>query len=106
MAGNTYEMVLDTIDAKLTDNAKSWYAGFGPKQTALVYKDEEVDPLRYIPMGSKDDGYGSLLKSVEMASRGGYGGKWLRTGFQHSFRIVVGPDLLKERGIKLPKRGK
>ena len=100
MAGNTYEMVLDTLDAKLL-------AGFGKNQTALIYKDEEVDPLRYIPTDPANDGKeGGLLKTVEMASRGGDGGKWHRTGIQNSFRIVVGPDLLKERGIKLPKRGK
>lgn len=103
MAGNTCEMVLDTLDAKLLDT-KVWYAGFGPNQTALVYKDEEVDPLRYIPTNPADDGKGSgLLKTVEMASRGGDGGKWKRTGFQNSFRIAVGPDLVAE---KMAKNGK
>ena len=107
MAGNTFEMVLDTLDTTLLDT-KTWYAGaFGPNQTALVYKDEEVDPLRYIPTNPADDGKGlGLGKTVEMASRGGAGGKWKRTGIQNSFRIVVGPDLLKERGIKLPNLGK
>jgi len=99
MAGNTAEMVLDTIDATLLDT-KSWYAGFGPKQTALVYKDEEVDPLRYIPADPTNKDF---FKKVEMASRGGDGGKWRRTGIQHSFRVVVGPDLVAE---KMAKNGK
>ena len=93
-------MVLDTIDATLLDT-KSWYAGFGPKQTALVYKDEEVDPLRYIPADPTNNT--DFFKKVEMASRGGDGGKWHRTGIQHSFRVVVGPDLVAE---KMAKNGK
>ena len=57
--------------------------------------------LRYMPMGSgnKDSGI-----KVEMASRGGAGGKWRRTGFQHSFRIVVGPDLVSEWMAKNGKK--
>ena len=91
MAGNTAEMVLDTLDRKLIDQKDG--RGFGPKQTALVYEDEETDPLRCFSVDDSDDEGGGLVRSA----RGGNGGKWRRTGCPNTFRLVVGPDLVTEK---------
>lgn len=104
MLGNGREFVLDTLD-------NTGWSGKSPSdglvgKGLLLYKESETDPLRFVPdakkwkpliRGSKDkvSWYGKC--------RGASGWSF---GMGTTFRLVIGPDLLKERGIKLPNLGK
>ncbi len=91
MAGNTFEMMLDTIDRNLCDAGTAW-PPWGKSQTALLYEDDEIDPVKMASPDTKEDKRVNLI-------RGGDLGKWKkRYGFICSgVRIVVGPDLVAEK---------
>ena len=77
MAGNLDERTIDFVeDSHLSD----------PNQAALIYEDEEIDPIRP----------GTEQRPLNIA-RGGNMGKWGKRTGGCSVRLVVGPDLQKEK---------
>jgi formylglycine-generating enzyme required for sulfatase activity len=123
MLGNGCHYVLDTISGEYCSHGCR-YGGIGWEHRnahKCGYKEREIDPLRlYIPKDKKirawhlmRGGQYSMDKSLgpriyhRMAECG-------EVNLQNrpdrpriwTFRVVVGPDLLKERGIKLPNHGK
>ncbi len=104
MLGNGREFVLDTLD-------NTGWSGKAPAdglvgKGLLLYKESETDPLRFVPDAKK---WKPLIRgSKDKVSwyekcRGASGWSF---GMGTTFRLVIGPDLLKERGIKLPNLGK
>ena len=83
MAGNSPERMLDIVDDAACN---SGWAFDNKTQTALVYADEEVDPLRM----------SSAAKTATVA-RDGDMGKWYKRKGGISCRLVVGPDLVAEK---------
>ena len=101
MLGNGGHALLDTC--QIDNFKKRWgrnehvdLAG------AFFYKEKEIDPLHYAPSNaSRPCSCYIFGRHDKIASQIGRGVE------QHaSFRLVIGPDLLKERGIKLPNLGK
>ena len=101
MVGNIGEMMLDVIDA----NAVNCRSVGDENQKALWYDGFEVDPLRLFEGNSAS----YLVRNGHQWSS-----VWNRDPFSKhqsyevhgvAFRIVLGPDLLKEKGIKF-KPGK
>ena len=108
MLGNGREFVLDTVD-------NSAWKGTAPVgdllgKGVLIYKKAETDPLRFADAVDVNL-WGPLLRGTPPAINGGWCEKrrcrsFKRFGTGATFRLVIGPDLLKERGIKLPDLGK
>ena len=87
MAGNTPELMLDSFDH---DRFAHGWAFDNDKQTALIYEDEEVDPLRIAPASAK--------RTNHILRGGDIGKKWKRQSTPaNSMRLVVGPDLIAEK---------
>ena len=96
MVGNHAEMMLDVIDAN-TLNCRS--VG-DENQKALRYGVCEVDPIRWFEGSSAS----CLVRNGHQWSA-----SWNEAPFskhqngadhEDAFRIVLGPDLLKEKGVK------
>ena len=115
MLGNGCEFVLDTVFVSAARNKEDG----GANQTLdeiVVYEKEETDPLRTVGAAKPKAGelvYALLRGSTEW--RLVHDAKWFWKSRRkvdkgdvkaHTFRLVIGPDLLKERGIKLPKLDK
>ena len=115
MLGNGCEFVLDTVFVSAARNKEDG----GENQTLdeiVVYEKEETDPLRTVGAAKPKAGelvYALLRGSTEW--RLVHDAKWFWKSRRkvdkgdmkaHTFRLVIGPDLLKERGIKLPKLDK
>ena len=86
MAGNWNERMCDLLDVrKLNEQGDPWKGLDNATQTALVYADEETDPIRVF--------HGQKMSNV---SRGGSDGKWTKKLGGITVRLVVGPDLRRE----------
>ncbi len=102
MLGNGREFVLDTLDNS------GWTGKYQTDDLVgkgvLIYKESETDPLRFVANAKT---WRPLIRSCNRPWYGKCRGpsKW-RYGMATTFRLVIGPDLLKERGIKLPNLGK
>ena len=104
MLGNGREFVLDTLD-------NTGWSGKLPSDVLvgkglLLYKETETDPLRFVPDAKK---WRPLIRGTD--SKGAWydkcrGASGWKSGMGTTFRLVIGPDLLKERGIKMPDLGK
>ena len=99
MLSNGHEFVLDTLDNSKWTGAYQYDELTG--KGVLLYKESETDPLRFVadaktwrPLLRGEKGKGSWYGKCRGAS------DW-RHGMGVTFRLVIGPDLLKERGIKL-----
>ena len=104
MLSNGREFVLDTVDNS------GWTGKYQVDDLTgkgvLLYKESETDPLRFVadiktwrPLIRGTAAQGAWFEKCRGASG------W-RFGMGTTFRLVIGPDLLKERGIKLPNLGK
>ena len=109
MLGNGVELLLDMV--QIDNFAKRWGRNEHTDLYGLIkYKAEEVDPLRMVP--SNDSCPCCLVRRKSKASHGDplfdkmankvYGG----VEIYNTFHVVIGPDLMRERGIKLPNLGK
>ena len=105
MLSNGGEFVLDTVDDS------GWTGEYHHDDLkgkgVLLYKESETDPLRFV---ANVKTWRPLIRGGKTV-RGSWYGKLrgkssVRFGMATTFRLVIGPDLLKERGIKLPKLGK
>ena len=109
MLGNGHEMMLDTFDRNLIDDDGSILAPKNVGQKAIVYHAEEMDPLRYCNQSKE---------SANFILRGSYWSSWdahpyAKRGMtidfrwnRNTFRLCIGPDLMKEKGYKFkpPKK--
>ena len=105
MLSNGFEFVLDTVDDS------GWTANIPLESLTgkgiLHYKESETDPLRFVAnvktwrplIRGADNCQGAWYAKLRGKPRVGF-------GMKTTFRLVIGPDLLKERGIKLPNLGK
>ena len=84
------ETVLDTVSASVQSDF------FRKDRSEYFFKDEDSDPLNYA--GERKIHAIMLNDGPKMHSATGHP--------KILFRLVIGPDLLKERGIKLPDLGK
>ena len=102
MLGNHPEFVLDTVDN--SNWTGRWHADELIGKNVLLYKESETDPLRFVANATK------LTQLYPLRRDGWYSKNRAkpnpRFGMGTTFRLVIGPDLLKERGIKLPKSDK
>ena len=127
MLGNGCHYVLDTINGKYCSHGCR-YGGIGWKHRnahKCGYKESETDPLRwYVPTDEKTGAWhlmrgGKYSMEYSMDGREGPHVYHRMASFGEinlqnrpdrpriwTFRVVIGPDLLKERDIKLPKLGK
>jgi formylglycine-generating enzyme required for sulfatase activity len=105
MLGNGREFVFDTLD-------DSGWPGKGTSDELvgkgiLLYKESETDPLRFVADRKK---WHPLIRGTDVTKGAWYakcrGAPYPRFGMKTTFRLVIGPDLLKERGIKMPDIGK
>ena len=107
MLSNGREFVLDTVEDTVSDKGNSGVECTGN----LIYERVETDPLRFC-LDAKTQAAimrgGDNLRSPFVGTW--FGKAMMRTahkpGKSTTFRLVIGPDLLKERGIKLPDLGK
>ena len=109
MLGNGVELLLDTV--QIDNFEKRWGRNEHINLHGLLkYKAEETDPLRMVSSNplcpcclvrrkSKASHGNPLFDKMAHKVPG-----WVE--IYSTFRVVIGPDLLKERGIKLPKLGK
>ena len=115
MLGNGCEFVLDTVAVSKARDKED--GGDNPTLDQIIlYENGETDPLRMVgsdKLKIDESIYAILRGSTEW--RVLHDAKWFwksRTKVDkgnikaHTFRLVIGPDLLKERGIKLPDLGK
>ena len=109
MLGNGVELLLDTV--QIDDFKKRWGRNEHVDLYGIFkYKADEVDPLRMV--SGKASCPCCVVRRKSKASLGNpladkmvnkvHGG----VEKYSTFRLVIGPDLLKERGIKLPDLGK
>ena len=109
MLGNGVELLLDMV--QIDNFKKRWSRNEHTDLYGLLrYKAEEVDPLRMV--SGKASCPCCFVRRKSKASHGDplfdkmvnnvYGG----VEIYNTFRVVIGPDLLKERGTKLPGHGK
>ncbi len=118
MLGNGCHYVLDTISGEYIHHGACF--GSVEKKLKWGYKESEADPLRlYVPKDNKTKAHHLMrgaryvwwdrhvphgpnvyYRQVECGLNR-YAGPRMWT-----FRVVIAPDLLKERGIKLPNLGK
>ena len=93
-AGGGFETVLDTVS---TEECSGDF--FEEGRLGYFFTDSEVDPLHYAGQPN--------FKRVHVLLLGPR--QKLHSAFNHPktvFRLAIAPDLLKERGIKLPDLGK
>ena len=109
MLGNGVELLLDMV--QIDNFEKRWGRNEQTDLYGLIkYKPEEVDPLRMVSSNASCPC--CLVRRKSKASHGDplfdkmankvYGG----VEIYNTFRVVIGPDLMRERGIKLPKLDK
>ena len=104
MLGNGREFVLDTLD-NTGWTGKYQYDELTGKGV-LLYKESETDPLRFV---ANPKTWRPLIRGGKARAswyEKGRGAAGWAFGMGTTFRLVIGPDLLKERGIKLPDLGK
>lgn len=111
MLGNGFELTLDTFDSDLVNNpAEPFNRGVNDNQAALVYAEKEIDPLRFFNR-VQASAYciirGSAYNHMEVWLHAKVGRALHDTGgiFPATFRLCIGPDLMKEKGYSF-KPGK
>jgi len=100
MLSNGREFVLDTVNnLRWTGGHGMYYNDYLGGKGILLYKESETDPFRFVLNSSCPLIRGDLSckGSWYMKSRGRPDRK---DDMFTTFRLVIGPDLLKERGIK------
>ena len=105
MIGNGLTFTLDTIDGFSMGNSAHFYHGDNVNQKVIIYKDKEIDPLRFFSMagavcimrGTKWDRWAPALY--------GKRGHNLNEEKDGTIRLCIGPDLMKEKGYSF-KSGK
>lgn len=98
MLGNGREYTLDTVNWMRTGEEAALWLARSKEQKALVYEDEETDPLRWF----EGTFQGVVMRGVASNSEGHPFAKYVPRTLTESwgcFRIVAGPDLLVEQGI-------
>ena len=103
MLSNGREFVLDTFDGLCADEKIG--DGLRPTSGMIPYMKDEVDPVRICSNSMKAC---ALIRGGHrnLPFEGEWYGKFLKKtksrfqGKVTTFRLVIGPDLLKERGIK------
>ena len=114
MLGNGSEFVLDTVVVSEARDKEDGKENRTLNQIC-VYEKEETDPLR-IAENTKSKANGSIYALLRGSTdwHQVHDAKWfwksrvrISSHFKAlTFRLVIGPDLLKERGIKQPNPGK
>ena len=99
MLGNGAEIMLDTFDGTSFENLKILHEGKNGGQVGIAYKDNDSDPLgyferlyaRYITRGCCHTAWGiSPYGKMSFAVNG--------KSCYTTFRLCIGPDLIKEKG--------
>ena len=112
LLGNGFELTLDTFDSDLANDPGGLFkSGANDNQKALVYLDEEIDPLRFffrIPSTAFCIIRGSAYNHMEVWLYAKVGRAVYDRGgiFPATIRLCIGPDLMKEKGYKFkpPKK--
>ena len=104
MLGNGREFVLDTLDDTGWTHAKRQHAPI--LVGSLLYEKSETDPVRICVDAKKAC---AIMRGTSDTDYRAFAGSWFgkskiklsqKPGLPLTFRLVIGPDLLKERGIK------
>ncbi|MGN0853662.1 MAG: formylglycine-generating enzyme family protein [Kiritimatiellia bacterium] len=98
MLGNGREYTLDTVNWMRTGGETALWTPRANAQKALVYEDEETDPLRC----HEGTFQGVVMRGVAANSEGHPFAKYVARTLPENrgcFRIVAGPDLRAEQGI-------